>query len=483
MLVPKPYLRELTFTEKVTMPFEPFSPMVWGFSFLLAILIGMCFYPQLDYEPEEKDFAEWYSKNIKGKLRKHSRKHGKKRRKSSFQRATVASKAAAKKMKTHLYTRSAMGDGIMEALMEVVNAGVEYSPEDPIFSRVVKFGWGVFIMIFVASYTANLAAFLGESQQPEIPFRDLDECALKKCNLCVGEVMADDIKALVGGGFNFVTKDPVSGKGFSSKGLSKAALLGHCDIAIIAKESYFQIPFEMGTNDSSILWLKEQNLDICDTRFMSSSKLASQLPPQWVFVGQPARDDIAPTLSYWHSQMRSENVFEHLISIWLPDPQCGTAESATSDEDGNSEFQQLTVENFAGSFFFLGFSIVLAFVLKICGDFCCHDTKEKASKQETNTKVAASNKNGSNIDVKNWTVKTNNTSKENHESEESEQEVERIRKSSELARSKTLDKLRHEEEKADARVQQRLAQRNKAKQNNMNEIEQKSEDEVEPTEI
>ena len=52
-----------------------------------------------------------------------------------------------------------------------------------------------------------------------------------------------------------------------------------------------------------------------------------------------------------------------------------------------------------------------------------------------------------------------------HVDEEPEQEVERIRKKSELARNQTMDKLQRQEEKADARVQQRLAQRNKAKQN------------------
>ena len=49
-------------------------------------------------------------------------------------------------------------------------------------------------------------------------------------------------------------------------------------------------------------------------------------------------------------------------------------------------------------------------------------------------------------------------------SEESEQEVQRIRKKSELAHDQIMDKLQRQEEKADARVQQRLAQRNKTKQ-------------------
>ena len=47
---------------------------------------------------------------------------------------------------------------------------------------------------------------------------------------------------------------------------------------------------------------------------------------------------------------------------------------------------------------------------------------------------------------------------------EAEQEVQRIRKASELARRKTIDRVRQQEEKADARVQKRLALRKKAKQ-------------------
>ena len=48
--------------------------------------------------------------------------------------------------------------------------------------------------------------------------------------------------------------------------------------------------------------------------------------------------------------------------------------------------------------------------------------------------------------------------------EEAEREVQRIRKTSEIARSKTIDNLRLQEKKADARVQKRLALRKRAKQ-------------------
>ena len=221
-------------------------------------------------------------------------RHGRRGRKRNSQEIRAEAVAKLKRVTGRAkYTLGRVSDGVCESLMEVVNAGVEYDRRDPGFSRIIKFGWGVFILIFGASYTANLAAFLGQAKPLNIPITNVDECNDNGCTICLASVLYNDTEAWLPPAVKTITFK-------SGANLSKTSLRnGTCDLALVARQTFNALASEEGERDPSRSWLAEEGVNICSSRFLTATKLSKDLPPQWTFVGNPARPDtVEPTISY-----------------------------------------------------------------------------------------------------------------------------------------------------------------------------------------
>ena len=128
------------------------------------------------------------------------------------------------------------------ALVAIFGASVqEETPSDrdhgdvsAIFAaRLVNLGYAFFILLAVASYTANLAAMLASQKDRELEIESITHCAHKRCRLCVNSVPWPQIDALYGNlDVVFVHVGP---SGFAA---IDGLVNDECDAAIIATSQY-----------------------------------------------------------------------------------------------------------------------------------------------------------------------------------------------------------------------------------------------------
>jgi hypothetical protein len=165
---------------------------------------------------------------------------------------------------------------------------------------------------------------------------------------------------------------------------------------------------------------------------------------------------------------------------------CNSIGKIDSNTLGAVSTTVLIVTMFGSSLFFFGWTTrmtiqssqeadgAIGMLAKVCGS-CCgtkgNGKTEKAKNSQQQSVLVrvtprSAQRDGSETGEEEYSrVQVNDSQQHNQVVlKEAEQEVQQIRKASELARRKTIDRVRQQEEKADARVQKRLALRKKATQ-------------------
>jgi hypothetical protein len=124
-----------------------------------------------------------------------------------------------------------VADAFYSTSMELASDSTNYGENDDCAKRLMNIGWGAFILLVVASFTANLTAFLVKSDL-NFPIRNIDDCISRRCKLCVGEVQLADMKALYGTNILYVPND--AGHRWALEELKQ----DKCEAAVIPSDWY-----------------------------------------------------------------------------------------------------------------------------------------------------------------------------------------------------------------------------------------------------
>ena len=209
------------------------------------------------------------------------------------------------------------------------------SSDKSVTLKVVTLSWAFFIMIIIAAYTANLAAFLSR-EQLLFNVRDIHDCVKKGCNMCS---LADHTLEKT-----IMTKYPklkLDAKYANPRELNTALFSGKCD-AFLASEFDWSL-------------YKEYFQD-CKTTFTGEYAVFLQ-------TGWPVADQYAKSMSYWLGKVTTIGDFERLDIVEKHRP-IDTCPETFTRWKLEKLATQITVASMTGPLIILLAGIVGAFIVK-----------------------------------------------------------------------------------------------------------------------
>ena len=221
------------------------------------------------------------------------------------------------------------------ATMELMTRGLE-AKDRTIYHKSVTLTWSFFVLIVIAAYTANLAAFLGqESQMHKII--SMDDCVAKDCTVChsTHEVLRMKIKNQYPSLSNIQSIDLDH-----IEEIPKALSNGTCDVFLESKQTWNFLDKLSGNCET--MWLGE---------FVFSVK-----------IGMPVSLEYSESINYWFSNVLETEGFETFFMKYIPKPKC--IETIVGNDE-NSSIQQIGVNSMAGPLVILGIGIAFAMFYKI----------------------------------------------------------------------------------------------------------------------
>ena len=187
--------------------------------------------------------------------------------------------------------------------------------------HLLNIGFAFFVLLVMASYTANLAAMLATDNLKSDTIRSLEDCAEQKCTLCIYYKVEADLKALYDTtGMNVV---PWS----STTAMIQAAIDGSCDATIFDWDGY---KAHYGAYDG-----------LCDLYFEGTQLIS--MP-----VAQPCAVDLEKGLSYWIRATTLDGTWGTIINDVRPAPPASCDPFVSDTANMNSG--QLGLSNFAMPF-------------------------------------------------------------------------------------------------------------------------------------
>lgn len=209
---------------------------------------------------------------------------------------------------------------IYRATMELMS-GASFDQDCPIYYKSVTLTWAFFVLIIVAAYTANLAAFLSEKKVIH-KVVSVSDCIKKSCNLCYdNEVILDKLKII----YPSLRRYQSISSNLFSDALAVPHLLanGTCDVYIQSK-----LEWDMNPN----FW------GDCETMFLGN----------FVFdfkVSWPVTSGIAAPISFWLGKSVGRGRFSEIIDEYKPMSHC---DKTRTTEKAVSSAQQIGVTSMAG---------------------------------------------------------------------------------------------------------------------------------------
>mmetsp|Transcript_15292 Transcript_15292/g.29394 ORF Transcript_15292/g.29394 Transcript_15292/m.29394 type:complete len:472 (-) Transcript_15292:339-1754(-) len=221
-------------------------------------------------------------------------------------------------------------------------------------SRLLKLGWAFFVMIAIAAYTANLAAFLGNSETTLTWSSMADVVNAGKdaqVRICTYSAIKIELQTDWPDA-NFVFKG-------STEKVFKGYEQGECEAFMAAMPT-------IGSN----LILQQK---VCDWGFVSAGVVLT------IPVAFPASQEVVAALSYWLTRASSEGL-NFLEGFHEPTYHsvCSLKIAASNAEDS---VKPLQLGNFVGSIAVMVLGTFLGVVIKLCSE---RDRAAKAIFNEAN---------------------------------------------------------------------------------------------------
>lgn len=198
--------------------------------------------------------------------------------------------------------------------------------------RFVTVSWAFFILIVLAAYTANLAAFLGKDKKI-YKVKSVRDCIEINCLSCIldQQVLHSELERLypqlrIDSSFQFPEE------------LTTALEEGTCDIAIVSKFDYDLQPGYWGD---------------CQITFLGN--FLTVFKAMW-----PVSPAISIPISYWLSKTTDSGFFDKVIRDYQPPPLCDKA----VEEVHSNHSEQIGVVAMSGPILILAAGICFAFLVK-----------------------------------------------------------------------------------------------------------------------
>lgn len=213
---------------------------------------------------------------------------------------------------------------IYAATMELLQGA---GSEDDHFARKsVSCSWALFILISVAAYTANLAAFMGDTKL-FFPIQSVEDCMIKKCRICASasSVLASQLKKK----FPLLNLD----LGLNTIADLVAALEdGTCQAAVVSEFDYHLNPAYWGN---------------CETQFLGN--FVTDFKVAW-----PVRLAVSETITYWMGETVESGLWDEVVHQYRPHSPCV---EPVVRQDNQVPVAQISVPSFAGPLVVLGVGI------------------------------------------------------------------------------------------------------------------------------
>jgi len=287
MMVRRPQINDDMWTQ-IELIFEPFTPLLWSVIVCVTFLVGIIY-------------------TILGP-----------------DRNTANSKHYIK------FTFSDIIENIYFAWSELVQ-GADHSEKKNTAQRSVALSWSLFVLVIIASYTANLAAFLGQ-EKVILEIKDLNDCLRKDCLVCYNrmKVLEDTLSSF----YPALRKQPVE----SVWALIDKLEEEECD-AILMSEYQWDLTAQ--------LWRE------CETIFTGQSVMTFN-------VAWPMSHFLSQSFSYWISKSLEEEGFERVLDEYRPTQKCNSRLDLEIEDDN----PQLDVASMTGPLIFLAIGLVFGIFLK-----------------------------------------------------------------------------------------------------------------------
>lgn len=227
-----------------------------------------------------------------------------------------------------------IAESIYSAIMELIS-GASYNEDLPISIKGVTITWAFFVLIIIAAYTANLAAFLGQSKLVH-KVVSVEDCIAQNCNLCYQESQIfSRLKILYP---SLERYQDVFGE---AANVPPLLANGTCDIFV----------------QSTYAWSVNKDFwGTCETMFLGN----------FIFdfkISWPVSDEIAAPISYWLGKKIGRGDVTKIIRSFTPTSPCANILNPPS----SSSAKQIGVASMAGPLVILGAGIAFSLFYKFGG--------------------------------------------------------------------------------------------------------------------
>jgi len=230
--------------------------------------------------------------------------------------------------------------------------GADKSDKKTVAQRSLALSWSFFILIIVAAYTANLAAFLG-SQSFVFDMENIDDCLNQDCLMC--HTTSSVLNSVVESMYPSLRRESYDNVSEALDAMKN----GHCDALMLSEYNW---------NINKMVWRE------CETTFIGKPLFSFK-------VGWPISDSIAKSLSFFMSESLDNGEFTRVLDTYTPPQNCNLF---TGLGEIRRSIPQLTVAAMAGPLIILSLGIVFGLVIKFGFGYGKEVSPSKASNRDEN---------------------------------------------------------------------------------------------------
>ena len=244
-----------------------------------------------------------------------------------------------------------IAESIYSATMELMN-GANQNEDTPAYIKSVTVTWSFFVLIIIASYTANLAAFLAQTKVNH-KYTSVTDCIGNHCNLCHG--LSATIRNSLQNKFPSLRRFhqfPVREE------VPIALSNGTCDIYLESKHSWE---------------FKEELWGDCKTMWLGDFVLSFK-------VGWPVSLPLLAPMNYWVGRGLEVGALDVAFRKFSPIPGC--VEPVENNQVGPS-VNPIGVESMTAPLLLLGSGICFGMIYKFLKSSTNHMTGEEEIKNQS----------------------------------------------------------------------------------------------------